>query len=81
MKHTLETNGRGGVRVAWQEQPTPGQVFTDLFGDEVVFDEIGPAGMILCTRKSDGIQQAHMPHELTPSNAGIHRAAEGRPVE
>ena len=69
MKHTLETNGRGGVRVAWQEKPTPGQVFTDLFGDEVVFDEIGPAGMILCTRKSDGIQQAHMPHELTPSNA------------
>lgn len=69
MKRTLETNGRGGVRVSWQEQPTNGQVFTDLFGDEVVFDEIGPAGMILCTRKSDGVQQAHMPYELTVYNS------------
>lgn len=64
MKHMLETNGCGGVRVVWEEQPKPGQVFTDLFGDEIVFDEIAPAGMILCSRKTDGCQQAHMPHEL-----------------
>ena len=68
MKHTLETNGRGGVRVVWEDPPALGQVFTDQIGDEVVFDGIDPAGMLLCTRKSDSIQQAHMPHELTPAN-------------
>jgi hypothetical protein len=66
MKATLETNGRGGIRFEWEEQPAAGQVFTDLFGDEVVFDSIDSAGMLLCTRKSDGAQQAHMPNELTP---------------
>lgn len=68
MKYTLERIGKRGVRVVWEELPKPGQVFTDEAGDEVIFDEIGPAGMILCTRTSDRIQQAHMPHELTPSN-------------
>lgn len=33
-----------------------------------MFDEVGLAGMLACTRKSDGSQQLYLPHDFDIPN-------------
>lgn len=62
-------NQRGGVRyeTTGPGQPVPGvSRFIDQFGDEVVFDEIGLAGMWACTNVTTQIQSLCHPQSLKP---------------
>ena len=64
MKHKIAHNARGGFRFEITNPPVAGTEFITSSGDEVVFDEVSFAGMIACTRKSDGSQQLYFPQEL-----------------
>jgi len=63
-EYEKQFNERGGYRYDWQNPPAPGTKFLDSFGDVVVFEEIGIAGMLTCTRESDGLQSMYQPELL-----------------
>lgn len=64
MEYKTEFNEKGGRRYDISNPPKSGTEMIDDMGDEVVFDEVGPAGMLMATRKKDGIQNLYHPHEL-----------------
>lgn len=63
-EYQKQFNARGGYRYDWANPPKPGTKFRDSFGDVVIFEEIGIAGMLTCTRESDGFQSMHQPELL-----------------
>jgi hypothetical protein len=70
MEYTTEHNGKGGFRFDIRNPPEAGAEMQTISGDAVTFDEIGPAGMLACTRKRDGVQNLYFPHDLMGANAG-----------
>ena len=68
MEYTTEHNSKGGFRFDIQNPPEAGTEMKTARGEAVVFDEIGPAGMLACTRKSDGVQCLYFPHDLMGAN-------------
>lgn len=64
MKYTTEHNAKGGFRFDISNPPAPGSELTTKSGELVIFDEVGMAGMLVCTRKSDNFQQLHFPHDF-----------------
>lgn len=58
-----------GHRVTWTNPPPAGTELLAPFDEPVVVDEIGPAGMVVHTRKSDGFQGMSFPHDLKVLNA------------
>lgn len=64
MEFKTEYNHKGHFRFDVRNPPTPGTELTTRSGEVVVFDEIGLAGMLACTRKSDGSQQLYFPHDF-----------------
>jgi hypothetical protein len=64
MEYTTEHNAKGGFRFDIRNPPMSGTELKTRSGDMVVFDEVGIAGMLVCTRKSDGSQQLYFPHDL-----------------
>ena len=61
---THEYHNGYGHRVIWNNPPPAGTVLLSTFDEPVVVDEIGPAGMIVHTRKSDGFQGMSFPQDL-----------------
>lgn len=70
-----EYNGKGGVRFDIKNPPAAGTELKTIGGEVVVFDEIGLAGMLACTRKSDGMQQLYFPHDIFVANVDLTGAA------
>lgn len=64
MDFNTEYNSKGGFRFDVRNPPAPGTELMTRSGEAVVFDEIGLAGMLACTRKSDGSQQLYFPHDF-----------------
>lgn len=64
MQYATEHNSKGGFRFNIQNPPPAGTELKTKRGEAVVFDEVGLAGMLACTRKSDGSQQLYFPHDL-----------------
>lgn len=64
MQYTVEHNRKGGFRFDIRNPPPAGTELTTKSGESVVFDEVGLAGMLACTRKSDSSQQLYFPHDL-----------------
>jgi len=64
-----------GSRINWHNPPPPGTELIATFDEPVTVDEIGMAGMVVHTRKSDGFQGASFPWDLKVPNAG----GNGRP--
>lgn len=71
MEHVTEYNHKGGFRFEIKNPPPAGTELITASGESVVFDEVSIAGMLACTRKSDGSQQLYFPHDLVVSNAGV----------
>lgn len=61
-------NSRNNIRFEITNPPPIGTEMQTTDGEEVVFDGIGLAGMLECTRKSDGSQQLYFPHYLVVPN-------------
>ena len=53
-----------GHQIIWNNPPPAGTELLDRGGDQMTVDEIGMAGMIACTRKSDGFQSLVFPWDL-----------------
>jgi len=73
MEYTTEYNHKGHFRFDVLNPPKAGTEMKTTNGEAVVFDEIGPAGMLICTRKSDGSQQMYFPHSLMGANVVAER--------
>ena len=69
MEYSTEHNGKGGIRFDIQHPPQVGTELQTTDGEDVVFDEISFAGMLACTRKSDGSQQLYFPHAIVGAKA------------
>lgn len=52
-----------GHRISWRNSPPAGTQMVN-HGEPVTVDEIGMAGMVACTRKSDGFQSLVFPWDL-----------------
>jgi len=65
MNYQTEHNGKCGFRFDIENPPVAGTELTTKNGELVIFDEVGMAGMLACTRKSDGVQQLHFPHDFS----------------
>lgn len=63
-EYTHEHRRGMGHRVEWKNPPPAGTELLATFDDLVVVDEIGPAGMVVYTRKSDGFQGCAFPQDL-----------------
>lgn len=59
-----------GSRIIWHNAPPVGTELIATFDEPVTVDEIGRAGMVTCTRRSDGFQMAAMPWDLKVPNGG-----------
>lgn len=68
MEYTTEYNSKGGFRFDIRNPPEAGTELKTTSGEDVIFDEVSFAGMLACTRKSDGSQQLYFPHELAGAN-------------
>ena len=64
MQYATEYNSNGGFRFDVRNPPPAGTKLKTNRGEAVVFDEVGIAGMLACTRTSDGSQQLYFPHDL-----------------
>lgn len=72
-------NRRGmGHRILWKNSPPAGVELLATFDDPVVVDEIGMAGMVVHTRKSDGIQGASFPWDLKVPHDGLAGTGDDR---
>ncbi|MEW6314321.1 MAG: hypothetical protein AB1513_09830 [Pseudomonadota bacterium] len=60
-----------GSRINWHNPPLAGAELLTTFDEPVMVDEIGMAGMVVCTRKSDGHQLAAFPWDLKVPNAEV----------
>ena len=69
MEYTTEYNSNGGFRFDIQNPPEAGTEMHTTSGEAVIFNEVSFAGMLACTRKSDGSQQLYFPHALMCANA------------
>ena len=67
-EYTHEYRKGYGHRVIWNNPPPAGTELLATFDEPVVVDEIGPAGMVVHTRKSDGFQGMSFPHDLKVPN-------------
>ena len=64
MEFSTEHNGKGGVRFDIKNPPPAGTKLKTTFGEDVIFDEVGIAGMLVCTRVHDNFQQLYFPNQL-----------------
>ena len=71
MEYTTEYNSNGGFRFDIQNPPEAGTEMHTTSGEAVIFNEVSFAGMLACTRKSDGSQQLYFPHALMGANAEV----------
>ena len=69
-KYQMEHRRGMGHRINWHNPPPPGTELLATFDEPVVVDEIGMAGMVVCTRKSDGHQMVAFPSDLKVPNGG-----------
>lgn len=70
-KYQIEHQRGMGRRINWRNAPPPGTELLATFDEPVVVDGIGMAGMVVCTRKSDGHQIVVFPSDLkVPSVPG-----------
>lgn len=59
-----EYGPRGGVRFEIRNPPRPGAKLLTNSGERVVFDGMGMAGMLECTRERDDSQQLYFPQDI-----------------
>ncbi len=72
MQYQTQYDARGAFRFDISNPPPAGTEIKTKRGEAVVFDEVGPAGMLACTRKSDGSQQLYFPRDLVlPNGDGV----------
>lgn len=71
MKYKTVYSSRNTFRFEITNPPPAGTELKTIYGEEVVFDEVSHAGMLACTRKSDGVQQLYFPHYLVVSEEAV----------
>ena len=69
MEYTTVYNSKNNFRFEITNPPPAGTELKTVDGEDVIFDEVSFAGMLACTRKSDGSQQLYFPHYLMTPNA------------
>lgn len=67
-KYQIENRRGLGYRINWYNAPPEGTELLATFDEPVTVDGVGMAGMLECTRKSDGCQIVAFPHDLKVPN-------------
>lgn len=79
LEFTAHRGRRGGLSFTMQALPKVGALLLTRANEEVTFDGVGMAGMLECTRKSDGSQHLYFPHDLVIVDAVGGSDAGSRP--